>query len=92
MLALQVTTLSLRGELGLSNIQAGFAAQSFAIACDSELPDSGPENQVTTVFARSPFTIFVNLRPNDFTHASLRGVSREDPRAFYSSLRDFLNR
>jgi hypothetical protein len=55
------------------------------------VPDEGPQNQVTTVFARSPYTALVNLRLNDFTPANLRTVSFEEPRRFFRGLRDYLD-
>jgi hypothetical protein len=55
------------------------------------VPDEGPQNQVTTVFARSPYTALVNLRLNDFTPANLRTVSIEEPRRFFRGLRDYLD-
>lgn len=51
----------------------------------------GPQNQVTTVFARSPYTAMIYLRINEFTPADLRTVVFEEPRRFFSGLRDYLN-
>jgi hypothetical protein len=55
------------------------------------VPDKGPQNQVTTVFARSPYTAMIYLRVNEFTPADIRSVVFEEPRRFFSGLRDYLN-
>ena len=55
------------------------------------MPDDGPQNQVTTVFARSPYTALLYLRVNDFTPKELRTVSFEEPRRLFRGLREYLN-